>query len=200
MALFKIGGYRWSAELVAWGSVGAGNSMKMSCYSSKRGDGNRGSLSANQISTRTVNVSSIEAVYALFHGTTLIYIGEGNLGSCMVRHCRDDEFVGRWDSFTWLSPCSLSIDPNDPHNHSIAAAPSPISPTLTAKQLIEHIETIAIRLSDPIGNRQNPDQADQITWLTQLPPANFLTQEERLNRTLEIVELLATNMKIQLPK
>ena len=76
MSLFKIGGYRWSSELVQWGSPGKGQ-HKFCGYDSVRGDGRRGALAAGDIATRTVDVRDIEAVYALFQGQTLLYIGEG---------------------------------------------------------------------------------------------------------------------------
>lgn len=196
MSLFRIGGYRWSPELVDWGGPGAGNAHEFSCYSTQRKDGKMGKLTKAEIRSRTVDVRDVEAVYALFQGQTLLYVGEGLLGACMIRHYRDDEFVGRWDSFTWFSPWRLKISSTNVHKHWLASPPK-TPPKLTPKQLIEHIETIAIRLADPIGNRQNPASRSTIQWLTQLVPANFMTQEEKLSRAVSVLDALAKHHQLK---
>ena len=186
MSLFKIGGYRWSSELVQWGSPGKGQ-HKFCGYDRRRGDGQAGAMSKTQIASRTVDVRDVEAVYALFQGQTLLYIGEGNLGARLVAHYRDDEYVGRWDSFTWVSPWQVKRRKRDPHAQYLSRpAKTPVK--ISAKQLIEHVETLTIRLAEPLGNRQNPSGKQHITWLTQIVPSDFLTQEEKLNRVLKLVE------------
>ncbi len=183
MALINIGGYRWSLQLVGFAPPGRGSSSEMPGYFPS--GAKRGRPSGDQIKTWTVDVWSVNAVYSLFDGDDLLYIGEGVLGDRLLAHFREDEFAGRWNSFTWLSPSTLDvlkspfeIKPHDA-NQSI---------TKTEKELIEAFELLAIRLGDPWGNRQNPADDESIKWLKQLRSKHAPKSEgEKLDEILTLL-------------
>jgi len=135
-----------------------------------------------------MDVWNVEAVYSLFGDGRLVYVGEGILGDCLYRHHRTDEFVGRWDSFSWVSP--WSIDASGPTSAVVAwNATAPV--TIDGKALIEAIETVVIRLTEPDGNRQNPSADKHITWLEQAVPDGHMTLEEKVDLLLEKMARLA---------
>ncbi len=199
MALLKCGGIHWDPTLIGWGRIGRPpvgiNSRKeVLAYWSKKDT--RGRLSDEEREKRTVNVWPCKAVYGLFEKGTCIYIGEGVLGDCLLRHWRNDTLVGRWDSFSWVSPDEYVINPD---MASIAPVDDATSGALelTAKDLIELLELVAIRLGSPQSNSQLPSNDKEIKWLdqvrsnTSLPPL-----EEKINRILaELADLRGSGNK-----
>ena len=180
VSLIKIGGYRWSRDLIDWSGPGRGKKSKLLGYYKK--EGKRGRPTAGKIADKIVDFWSVEAVYALFREERLIYIGEGILGNCLDRHYKTDEFAGRWDSFSWVSPCGLDVEASPPSLIQWEAD-EPI--TIPGKKLIEHLETVLIRLTEPEGNRQNPSDDKHIKWLTQTTEETHLTLEEKVDLLLD---------------
>lgn len=189
MALFRIGGYKWSPEVIGWGESDGDNKHGMFSYSARRGDGGKGKLTKAQLSSRKVNVCGVHAVYSLFNNESLVYIGEGMLGPRLAMHYRDDELVGRWNAFTWVSPWSLKISSTDTHRQWLAP-PAKTPKKITPKELIEHVETIAIRLAAPNENRQNPSASNHITWLKQHIDEDFMTQEELVDASYDELKVV----------
>jgi len=188
MSIIKIAGYRWSLDLVEWGTTGRGNKGRLVGYPRKKQNGGRGRPSRDEVAAKMVDVWDVEAVYSLFGDGGLLYVGEGILGDCLYRHHRIDEFAGRWDSFSWVSPWTLDTTASPPH----AVAWNPTAPvTMTGKALIEALETVVIRLTEPDGNRQNPSADKHITWLEQAIPAGHMSLEEKIDLLLEKMERLA---------
>ena len=183
MSFIKIAGYQWSPELVSWGSPGRGRRSQLRGYDPKTGL--RGRPSLERIANRTVNLWDVHAVYTLFRGNTLIYVGEGTLGTCLLRHYSGDEYVGRWDAFSWVSPTDLDSSKTPPTKIPWSAL-NPVS--IGAKALIEHLELIVIRLAEPAGNRQNPTAKRSIKWLNQVPPEGYLTTSEKLDELLKRID------------
>lgn len=182
MAIIKTAGYRWSLDLVDWGTTGRGNKGRLLGYPRKKLEGGRGRPSPDQVHAKTLDVWNVEAVYSLFGDGRLIYVGEGILGDCLYRHHRTDEFVGRWDSFSWVSPWGIDSSAITPVLVGWDAA-RPV--TFDGKDLIESIETVVIRLTEPDGNRQNPSSDKHITWLEQAIPTGHMTLEDKVDLLLE---------------
>ncbi len=126
-------------------------------------------------------------MYALFTEGSLLYVGEGILGECLYRHHKSDEFVGRWDSFSWASPWDLDTASASP---KVVPWDAKASVTIGGKQLIELLETVLIRLTEPAGNRQNPSSDKAIKWLEQATPIGHMTLEDKIDLLLEKIEAI----------
>ena len=165
MTLVRSGGYRWAAALAGWGKQGVSNSKSLTGYLPK-GDG-AGRLADAAREKQTVNVWSAEAVYALYSGDRLVYVGEGLLGDRLWKHYRDvrkDLLVGRWDTFTWISPWEYGLP--DKGGNATFKSVAPGAPA-SAKKLIEVLELVLVRLASPPGNSQLPSADKEISWLLQ---------------------------------
>lgn len=182
MEFAKIAGYKWSPELIDWGRRGRGGAAAVAGYYPKQLEGLRGRLSTEEIRRRTLDLWPVHSVYALFQKDSLLYIGEGVLGDCLLRHHRGDEFVGRWDAFSWVSPWDMEVTPEVAR---LLPREDDASITIRTKQLIEELETILICLTEPPGNRQTPWAEDRLKWLDQAKPEGYLTLEEKIDRILE---------------
>jgi hypothetical protein len=128
--------------------------------------GQAGRPTADEIKRKTIDFMTIEAVYALFDRNTPIYIGEGILGKRIAAHFYDEEKVGRWDSFSWLSPWSISDD----QKTTPTLLPWTTSDHLVVegKRLVELLEITTIFLAAPATNRQLPEDSKKIKWITQV--------------------------------
>lgn len=161
--MIYTGGHRWKAADVGWGKPGVRSSSEVLGYFA--GQAQRGRLSDADRKKRVVNVWDIHAVYSIFAGDKLLYVGEGKLGDCLHRHYRTDHLIGRWDSFTWLSPYKYSADAN-----GIGQIAGPQAADLTvadAKKCVELLELASIILCDPPTNSQLPAAEKQIKWMDQ---------------------------------
>lgn len=187
MSLIKIAGYQWSLDLIDWGSPGRGKKGTLSGYFPKRGTGKKGRPSQAELKNKTVDFWGIEAVYALFTEGSLLYVGEGILGDCLYRHHRTDEFVGRWDSFSWVSPWDLDTRLSPP---KLVKWEAKSSISITGKELVELLETVLIRLTEPTGNRQNPSSDTKIKWLDQATPEGLMTLEDKVDLLLDKLDSL----------
>ena len=163
MSFVKTGGFRWSVDLVGWGSPGAARNRELHGYWNK-GFG-KGKPSKKTVKNATANVWSIQAVYALYSGTELVYIGEGQLGSRLLQHYRSDDLAGRWDCFTWLSPWEYQ---RDGKSATMQKWDPKVPVSMKGKQLVELLELVSIRLALPSDNRQQPEAKKSIKWLKQI--------------------------------
>jgi hypothetical protein len=190
MAILSLGGIHWDPHFAGWGKVGrpaegAGSSKEMLGYSAKKGA--KGKLSEEERSRRTVDVWSCHAVYALFERGRCIYIGEGKLGDRIEKHWKTDTLIGRWDSFTWLSPWDYQLP--EQGNATVTAKADNYQEAIGAKQLVELLELVAIRLGSPEANAQMPKNESAILWLTQIRSKNALsTVEEKLDEALTLLK------------
>lgn len=181
MSLIKIAGYQWSLDLIDWGSPGRGKRGTLSGYDPKREAGKKGRPSQAELQSKTVDLWIVEAVYALFTEGSLLYIGEGILGDCLYRHHRTDGFAGRWDSFSWVSPWDLDTTSTPPE---LKPWDGNAEFKIEGKQLVELLETVLIRLTEPVGNRQNPSSDGTIKWLDQTTPKEHMTLEAKVDLIL----------------
>lgn len=111
MSLVKIGGYRWSSSDVGWGSRGKQKDQELLGYQSKKPGGGRGSMKDSERELATLDFWKVDAVYALFSGSALVYVGEGKLGDRLRKHHRGVDLRGQWDRFSWLSPWDYDLTP-----------------------------------------------------------------------------------------
>lgn len=189
MALLSIGGIHWNPNHIGWGKLGRpqareGATREMLGYSPKM-DG-RGKPPAEERQRRTVNVWKCHAVYALFERGECVYVGEGNLGDRMKRHWESDAFVGRWDSFTWLSPWEYELPAGQPA--VLNERPDEYQEQVTAKSLVELLELVAIRLGSPNANSQIPSRDKEILWLTQARSQHSSSSlDEKLDEVLQLL-------------
>jgi hypothetical protein len=169
MPLIKIGGLRWNPHLVGWGILGRPKKDEvpgkdLSGYSPKNG---KGKLSDSDRAKRTISFWDCHAVYALFDRGQSIYIGEGKLGNRLLQHWRTDTLVGRWDSFSWVSPDKYSLQADG--SSKLEKADDNAEHKASTKEWIELLELISIRLGSPKANSQQPKAAKIITWINQVP-------------------------------
>ncbi|HMP73373.1 MAG TPA: hypothetical protein PKE55_08950 [Kiritimatiellia bacterium] len=170
MPLINIGGIRWNPHLVGWGVRGRPRKdvvpgKDLSGYSPKK-DG-KGKLSDEERTKRTISFWNCHAVYALFERGQSIYIGEGKLGDRLFQHWRTDTLVGRWDSFSWVSPDRYILEADG--SAKIEKADDHTEHKASTKEWIELLELIAIRLGSPEANSQMPKAVKNITWINQAP-------------------------------
>lgn len=184
MGFIKIGGYQWSPQLIQWGVPGYNERTAIKGYYGKRTDGGRGRISSSEIKARMIDLSPVEAVYAIYSRSDLIYVGEGKLGDCLRRHFKTDEFKGRWDSFCWASPWDLDIDGTPP---KLKPWNPIIAPRQTGKAIVEQLEAILVKFAAPRGNSQRKLKNKDIRWLIQAVPKDYLDLEEKVDRILALV-------------
>jgi hypothetical protein len=189
MAIISLGGIHWDPSFVGWGKLGrpaagAASAKELLGYSAKK-EG-RGKLSVAERKRRTVNVWKCHAVYALFERGRSIYVGEGKLGDRLEKHWKSDALAGRWDAFSWLSPWDYSLAQGA--NAAVAAKADNYSEQVNAKQLVELLELVAIRLGSPEANAQIPKSEATILWLTQWRSDNSKSSvEEKLDEMLSLL-------------
>jgi hypothetical protein len=144
----------------------------------------RGRPKTTAVAEKTIDVADVTAVYALFDGADLIYVGEGQLGARLKQHHENDELSGQWDSFTWLSPWNVDGTARPVKLVPYAAEADPVG----EKQIVELLELAVVRLAEPIGNRQNPTLANQVTWLEQQRSKRAAaTIQEKVDQILELL-------------
>lgn len=183
----QLGGSYWSPELVGWGSPGRTPNRELLGYSPKKAS--RGKLSNAQRALLTVELWNIEAVYALYSGRRLLYIGEGVLGDRLLRHYRVDALAGLWNTFSFLSPWAYCV----PTSAGQKATLTPWAPSqalsIPGKALVELLELVSIRLGNPPENSQLPSADKQVTWLQQVRSAYApATVPEMLSQLLDIAK------------
>lgn len=192
--IIRIGGIHWDPRLVFWGSLGRNKSDGTSTkgmygyHTRKEGVGKH---TDEDRELRTVDVWKCEAVYALFHEGRSIYIGEGILGDRLKMHWKDphDPLVGRWDSFTWISPWEY-IE-GDGKVQVEVKAPEQVEHSVRTKKLIELLELVAIRLGSPDANNQKPTDTEGIKWLRQVPsPGAEGGLEKKMDKMLAALNTL----------
>lgn len=192
MASFiRLGGIHWTPGWIGWGQVGRpradGSSGRKEIlgYSAKKSTSGR--MSDEERQRRIVNVWHCRAVYALFNQGEVVYIGEGKLGDRLEKHWKQDILVGRWDSFSWLSPDVYSIP--EMGDAAIAITEDALETTASAKELVELLELVAIRLGAPPANSQLPSNDKEIIWLTQVrSETSILPIEDKLDLLLQKIE------------
>jgi hypothetical protein len=118
------------------------------------GLGRPGRRSTSDVVAQTIDVTAFPAIYALYDSYQLLYIGQtGELGSRLKAH-RDQtrDLIGRWTTFSWLSPVQLEYDPTG--DSQIKVKRGPVTTTHTEVDWREALETFAIALAIPRINSQ----------------------------------------------
>ena len=163
-------GWKWSPNLVGWGRPGPNATKEILGYWPRKLDGSKGKLSDEQRARQVLNLWDLPALYALYKGQQLIYVGQGNpLGERLLSHYRVDHLVGRWDSFSWVSPSDVVIvggQNYSPKRLALAAPPANVSGT-TLDEFLTEFEAFAIFFGDPVDNRQQPNFGEHTWWLEQ---------------------------------
>lgn len=110
----------------------------------------------------------------------MLYVGEGTLGARLYEHAWNDEYAGKWDTFSWLAPATYTFDPQA-NPKAAVSQPGTVSWSPTPKSCVEFLELVAIQFGMPIGNRQQPDLKTTVAWLDQTRSSKLpMTQEELL--------------------
>jgi hypothetical protein len=105
---------------------------------------------------RQANFWEMKGIYALFDRHTLVYVGQTikqNLGNRLKQHLKD-EFKGRWDSFSWYGIRDVVKKGKDGDYFRLGKLNKKEHPS--ANQILEAMESIAIRIADPPLNRKRP--------------------------------------------
>lgn len=191
MAMILSAGANWSPELVGWGSAGrTPNTDLPGYYSGKLTNHPKlGRLSDEQRAKQTLSFWDVPGIYVLYRGDAVVYVGkseDGGIGVRLKQHHQTDHLVGRWDTFSWVSPMPIvevfpGSDSSQPASGlAFGAAPSPPTAANLSTWLAE-IEALGILLARPLDNRQVPDLSTDLWWFTQVK-SKFarLTQEEMI--------------------
>ncbi len=105
---------------------------------------------------RQANFWKMKGIYALFDRHTLVYVGQTiqqDLGKRLKQHLKD-EFKDRWDSFSWYGIRDVVKKGKDGDYFRLGKLNKKEHPS--AKQILEAMESIAIRIADPPLNRKRP--------------------------------------------
>jgi hypothetical protein len=187
--MLRIGGIHWDPYLIGWGQIGRPKKGTVSkkellgYWNKKHG---KGKMSHADRTKRTVDFWKCKAVYALFDRGNSIYVGEGVLGDCLLRHWKNDTLVGRWNAFSWISPFDYGVDANG--TASVQSVADTAQDTLTSKELVELLELVAIRLGSPEANSQLPSNDKNIKWMTQLRSTTSIAPlEDKIDEALELL-------------
>ena len=175
MATVLCAGSNWSPELVGWGSPGRNLNTDLPGYYPKHltNDPSRGRLGDEQRKRQTLDFWNVPGIYVLYRGDTVVYVGKsdgGGIGARLKQHYQTDHLVGRWDTFSWVSPTAIeevfpSGDTSKPaESIRLGAAPDPI-PTQALSGWLTEFEALGILLARPYDNRQVPNPSDDIWWV-----------------------------------
>lgn len=133
--LVKHYGEFWNPDLVDWGKRGPGNKGKLM----GRPDGGKS----------TLDLWDCRGVYALYEDFQLVYIGQAfdqGIGKRLRDHLTD-RLAGRWDMFSWYSTSTIrKKKPRLPGERQV-----------TAKDVINSLEALAILVTSPPLNRRHND-------------------------------------------
>lgn len=175
-----IGGRNWRERDVFWGSPGGGGVGRGEMLGYLASFKSPGRPKADAVADRVANVWTLRAVYCLNAGAQVLYVGEGVLGDRLCEHAWNDEYAGKWDTFSWLAPGTYTFDPAANPKAATAQADL-VSWSPSVKGCVEFLELVAIQFGMPIGNRQQPDLKKTIAWLGQVRSSKLpKTQEELL--------------------
>lgn len=191
LPLIRLAGKHWRPELVSWAD-GKRGAYEMFGIPERRPKSER-FPSVDGADPSIVNVWGIHAVYALYARHELLYVGEGELGNRMWDHRFADHLVGRWDSFTWLSPDEY-VPPSGPGARAaVKHRPDSAGQAGGSKGLVSLLEFVAIHLADPSENRKLHWREEQVRWLLQRASGNARPGVEKRLENLErrIEEVLA---------
>jgi hypothetical protein len=149
--LFGCGGLMWRAELACWSPQPGLLAMPLH---RPDGLGRPGRRSTSDVVAQTIDVTAFPAIYALYDSYQLLYIGQtGELGSRLKAHREQTrDLIGRWTTFSWLSPVQLEYDPTG--DSQIKVKRGPVTTTHTEVEWREALETFAIALAIPRINSQ----------------------------------------------
>ncbi len=166
-------GARWKAQDVYWNS--APKNAKLLGASAKYGP--------------RANFVYQSGIYVLYANFTPIYVGQANQ-SLFVRlkehHLRDD-FVGRWDRFSWFGFRRV-IGGDNPR----LSVPG-VNFSISTKQLLNHLEAIMIHGFEPTLNGQDGRFGESVVRFDQI-------RDERLGPDdRDLIEMIATKTEA-LPK
>lgn len=189
MAMILCAGANWSPELVGWGSPGPGATSEcLGYYAGKLTNHNgRGRLGDEQRKKQTLNFWDVPGIYVLYRGDTVVYVGkseDGGIGARLKQHYQFDHLVGRWDTFSWVSPTPIveefpGGDETRPAERiKLGTVPKDLA-SIPLPQWLAEIEALSILLARPYDNRQVPDLSKDLWWFTQLRSDHArLTQEQ----------------------
>jgi hypothetical protein len=192
--LINCMGRFWSPQLVSWGPRSKQELLGVCPY---RFDNKRGPLSKAQRGRQTIDFWNEPAVYGLFRGDEVVYIGKAlALGERLWAHHSFDHLVGRWDSFSWVSPTeiekkfdkagTLSLSPNSPLKDDPDGAMVTGPASLTG--WMSEVEALAILFATPFENRQVPRPGDH-HWFFEQARSEYaqLTTDEMIRHIYEKV-------------
>jgi hypothetical protein len=190
MGMIHCAGYNWSPALVGWGSAGpTPNQELLGYYPGKlKNHTPRGRPTAVEQASKTLNFWDVPGIYVLYRGDTVVYVGkseDGGLGFRLKQHHQTDHLVGRWDTFSWVSPAASfeafpGGDKKKPAALALGAAPDPI-PIQALSAWLSEIEALLIQLARPYDNSQVPNLGNHVRWFEQLRSKHAVkTQEEML--------------------
>ncbi len=189
-------GANWSPELVGWGSPGRTLNTELPGYYAGRLEtpASKGRLPEAQKVKQTVNVWNVPGIYVLYRADSVVYVGkseDGGIGARLKQHHQTDHLVGRWDTFSWVSPAPiLAIFPGGDTSQPaerIEIGQVPNSPCAVGlSEWLTEVEALGILLARPIDNRQMPDLSRDLWWLTQVRSQHAeLTDAEKLAAVYE---------------
>lgn len=189
MAMIKCAGANWSPELVGWGSAGRTMNTELPGYYAGKltNAPTKGRLSDTQRKNQTLNFWNVPGIYVLYRGDAVVYVGKSEdlgIGQRLKEHHQSDHLVGRWDTFSWVSPTAIVEVFPDGNTTGVAdsiklesSSPNPTVQNLSS--WLAEIEALGILLARPLDNRQAPKLSDDIWWFTQVRSEHAqLTQEE----------------------
>lgn len=198
MAMILCAGANWSPELVGWGAPGRTPNQELPGYHAGKltNHPSKGRLSDAQREKQTINFWDVPGIYVLYRGDAVVYVGksdDGGIGARLKQHHESDHLVGRWDTFSWLSPAPVDEvfpggDKTKPAEKlALGTAPNP--PTVASLSAwLSEVEALGILLARPLDNRQVPDLSGDLWWFTQIRSKHAkLTQQEMLTAIYEKV-------------
>ena len=191
MAMILCAGANWSPELVGWGSAGPrANTELLGYYAGKLSNHTpKGRLTDGQREKQSLSFWDVPGIYVLYRGDAVVYVGkseDGGIGARLKQHHQTDHLVGRWDTFSWVSPTPVvEVFPGNDKTkpaEKIVFGTTPTAPGATSvSEWLAEVEALGILLARPLDNRQVPDLSSDLWWFTQVRSKHArLTQEEML--------------------
>ena len=154
----------------------------------------RGRLTDEQREKQTLSFWDVPGIYVLYRGDAVVYVGkseDGGIGARLKQHHQVDHLVGRWDTFSWISPTPIvEVFPGGDQTkpaEKIELGTPPTAPGATSVSAwLAEVEALGILFARPLDNRQVPDLSRDLWWFTQVRSKHArLTQEEMLSAIYE---------------
>jgi hypothetical protein len=166
--LIRNYGLFWRLDSVFWG----------------RGS-NPGRLLGKRVNSRksdAVDFREQIAIYALFAGYSIVYIGQTGSGDSArlfdrLKQHKNGPLSGRWDRFSWFGIRKVNADGNLGSENLAAHA--------SINTVLDHIEAVLIATAEPPLNRRGGDFGDEVSQYVQHRDERLgLTDSEMLRELL----------------